>query len=188
VPHLSTGELLRAAVANGSPLGRAADGHMRAGRLVPDDLVLEILRERLGRPDATQGFLLDGYPRTQSQAETLERLAPLDVVVWFDVPAGTLGERLTGRRTCPRCGSVYNVVSRPPRVAGRCDHDGTELVHRPDDRPEAVEVRLRVFGEQTTPLLEHYRRRGLLQIVDGAGSPAEVTVRLRRPLGAPERL
>jgi len=188
VPHLSTGELLRAAVAEGSPLGRSADGHMRAGRLVPDDLVLEILRERLGRPDAARGFLLDGYPRTEAQAATLERLTALDVVVWFDVAPRTLTERLSGRWTCPRCGSVYNVAGRPPRTAGRCDLDGGELVQRPDDRPEAVEVRLKVFGEQTAPLLEHYRRRGLLEVVDGSGTPSEVAARLRQLLGVPESL
>lgn len=177
--HLSTGDLLRAAVAEGTELGRAADGHMRAGRLVPDEIVLALLRERLQRPDARAGFILDGYPRTPSQAETLEGLTPVDLVVWFEVPSATLMVRLTGRWSCPRCGSVYNVDSRPPRVRGRCDLDGTELVQRPDDRPEAVDVRLRVYAEQTAPLLEHYRRRGLLRSLDGSGSPREVAARLR---------
>lgn len=186
--HLSTGDLLRAAVAEGTELGRAADGHMRAGRLVPDELVLEILRERLGRPDASRGFILDGYPRTEAQASTLGTLTPIDLVVWFEVPSGTLVERLSGRWSCPRCGSVYNVVTRPPRTPGRCDRDGAELVQRPDDRPEAVEVRLKVFAQQTAPLLEHYRRVGLLRTVDGDGPPEVVTGRLRRLLGVAERL
>ncbi len=173
---------MRAAVADGTPLGLAADGHMRAGRLVPDELVLEILRERLSRPDTAPGFILDGYPRTIAQARTLESIAPLDRVVWFEVEAPVLVERLSGRRSCPRCGSVYNVVSKPPRVPGRCDRDGSELVQRPDDRPDAVSVRLRVFAEQTAPLLEHYRQTGLLQSLDGSGSAAEVAARLRRLL------
>ncbi len=181
--HLSTGDLLRAAVAEGTPLGRAADGHMRAGRLVPDELVLEILRERLARSDPSAGFILDGYPRTVAQAQTLETITPLDRVVWFEVDGPVLIERLSGRRSCPRCGSVYNVVSKPPRASGRCDRDGTELVQRPDDRPEAVAVRLRVFAEQTAPLLERYRREGLLRSLDGSGPAADVSARLRRLLG-----
>ncbi len=181
--HLSTGDLLRAAVAEGTALGRAADGHMRAGRLVPDELVLELLRERLARPDAAVGFILDGYPRTLAQARTLEGIASLDVVVWFDVAREVLAERLSGRRSCPRCGTVYNVVSKPPRRPGRCDRDGAALAQRPDDRPEAVEVRLRVFAEQTAPLLEHYRERGLLRTLDGSGAADTVTERLRRLLG-----
>jgi adenylate kinase len=152
---------------------------MRAGRLVPDELVLEILRERLARPDAAAGFILDGYPRTIAQARTLEGITPLDVVVWFEVDRGVLVQRLSGRRSCPQCGLVYNVVSKPPRLAGRCDRDGSELVQRPDDRPEAVEVRLRVFAEQTAPLLELYRREGLLRSLDGSGPAAEVSARLR---------
>jgi adenylate kinase len=184
IAHLSTGDLLRAAVAEGSELGRAADGHIRAGRLVPDELVLEILRERLHRSDAAAGFILDGYPRTLTQAETLERLTPLDAVVSFEVDPGTLVERLAGRRYCPGCGSVYNVALRPPRQPGRCDRDGTELLQRPDDRPEAVAVRLRVYAEQTAPLLEHYRRLGLLRPLDASGTANEVAGRLRRLLAS----
>jgi adenylate kinase len=187
IPHLSTGDLLRAAVAEGTPLGRAADGHMRAGRLVPDDLVLGILRERLARPDAARGFILDGYPRNLAQARTLEGIVPLDRVVWFEVDRPVLVARLSGRWACPRCGTVYNTASKPPREPGRCDHDGTELVQRPDDRPESVEVRLRVFAEQTAPLLERYRRLGLLTTLDGSGNEAAVAERLRRLL-AGERL
>jgi adenylate kinase len=180
--HLSTGDMLRAAVAEGSELGRAADGYMRAGRLVPDELVLRILGERLRRSDARAGFLLDGYPRTLAQAKTLEEITPLDAVVSFEVDPGALLARLTGRRFCPTCGSVYNVVSRPPREAGRCDRDGSELQQRPDDRREAVEVRLQVFAEQTAPLLNHYRHQGLLRPLNANGAPEEVAGRLRRLL------
>ncbi len=182
--HLSTGDLLRAAVAEGSDLGRAADGHIRAGRLVPDELVLAIVRERLGRPDARAGFILDGFPRNLAQARALEGFAPLELVVAFEIDPRQLVARLSGRRICPNCGTVYHLDARPPRVAGRCDRDGTELVQRPDDRPEAVEVRLRVYAEQTAPLLDYYRDLGLLRAVDVAGTPAEVASRLRRLIAA----
>jgi len=183
VPHLSTGDLLRAAVAAETPLGREAEGHIRAGRLVPDELVLGIVRERLAEPDARDGFLLDGFPRTIAQADALDRLTPIDVVVYFQVPTARLIERLAGRRICPKCQSVYNVRSRPPKIADRCDRDGTELVQRPDDRPGAVATRLQVYEEQTAPLLEFYRRRGWLRSIDADGPPDAVTARLRAELG-----
>ncbi len=179
IPHLSTGDLLRAAVATRTPLGLEAKGHMDAGRLVPDDLVLRILRERLAAPDAQAGFLLDGYPRNLAQARQLEAIAPVETVLAFELPARRLIERLSGRRVCPTCQSVYNVASRPPKVPGRCDRDGTELVQRPDDRPEAISTRLSVYAEQTAPLLDHYRRAGRLQPVDATGSPDEVAARVR---------
>jgi len=183
--HLSTGDLLRAAVAEGSELGRAADGHMRAGRLVPDDLVVAILKERLGRSDAAAGYILDGFPRTLIQAETLGRFASLDAVISLELDPGALVARLTGRRLCPTCGAVYNLLTQPPREAGRCDQEGAALVQRPDDRPDAVEVRLKVYAEQTAPLLEFYRRLGLLRRLDASGTPAEVAARLRQLLRPP---
>lgn len=181
--HLSTGDLLRNAVASGSAIGRAADGHIRAGRLVPDDLVVEILRARLREPDAAAGFILDGFPRTLPQAELLARLTPLEAVVSFEVDPNDLVRRLAGRRICPVCAAVYNVDSNPPRVPGRCDREGAELLQRPDDRPEAVQVRLKVYAEQTAPLLEHYRSKGLLRGLDASGPAAAVHERLRRLLG-----
>ncbi|HTS33890.1 MAG TPA: adenylate kinase [Thermoplasmata archaeon] len=179
IPHLSTGDLLRAAVAAKSPLGLQADGHMRSGGLVPDELVLQILQERLGKPDAASGFILDGFPRNPAQALALDRITPIDVVVSFDLPAEVLQRRLGGRRVCPTCHSVYNLSTQPPRVEGRCDREGTELVQRPDDRPEAVATRLKVYAEQTAPLLELYRSRGLLHPVDARGTPDEVRARVR---------
>ena len=179
IPHLSTGDLLRAAVAAGSPLGTEADGYMRAGKLVPDELVLKILEERLTRPDAKTGFLLDGYPRNLAQGETLARRTPVDAVVSFEVPADELVRRLSERRTCPKCQSVYHLTFQPPKMAGRCDHDGAELVQRPDDRPEAVQNRLKVYADQTAPLLDFYRQRGLLRPVDARGTPEEVARRIR---------
>ncbi len=177
--HLSTGDMLRAAVAARTPLGQEADGYMRAGQLVPDDLVLRILKDRLGQPDATAGFILDGFPRNLSQAEALDRITPIDGVISFELPSEILVRRLSARWICPKCQSVYNLESRPPRTPGRCDLDGSELVQRPDDRPEAVTTRLAVYAEMTAPLLEFYRRRGLLRPVDASGSPDEVAGRIR---------
>lgn len=178
IPHLSTGDLLRAAVAAGTPLGKEADGYMRAGRLVPDALVLRLLKERLGRPDAARGFVLDGYPRTLPQAEELARITPIDVAVWFEVEPHRLVDRLAGRRVCPTCQRVYHVLTRPPRRAGRCDDDDSELLQRPDDQPGAVAVRLEVYARDTAPLLQHFRSLGVLRTVDANGSPAEVGARV----------
>ncbi len=180
VPHLSTGDILRAAVAARTPRGLEAEDHIRAGRLVPDPLVLGLLRERLAAPDARTGFLLDGYPRNLAQARALEGLARVDRVLSFELPEERLVERLAGRRICPACASVYNVATAPPRTPGRCDRDGAELVQRPDDRPEAVSKRLRVFAEETAPLLAHYRELGLLRAIDASGPPGTVAERLRR--------
>jgi adenylate kinase len=182
IPHLSTGDILRAAVAAGTVLGREARGFMDAGRLVPDTLVLRMLAERLAAPDAHTGYLLDGFPRTIPQAEALEGLAPTDVVVSFDVPSHALIGRLSQRRVCPTCNSVYSLETHPPRVAGKCDRDGTELIQRPDDRPEAVSTRLKVYAEQTAPLLDFYRRRGRLRPIDALGTPVEVARRVREAL------
>lgn len=182
IPHLSTGDLLRAAVAARTPLGEKADGHMRAGRLVPDDLVLEIVHQRLAAPDALRGYLLDGFPRNLAQAEALSKFAELDHVVSFELAADVLVLRLSNRRVCPKCQSVYNLTTKPPKVPDRCDRDGTALVLRPDDRPEAVATRLKVYDEQTAPLLEYYRRKNLLRPIDANGTPEEVGHRLRRAL------
>jgi adenylate kinase len=183
IPHLSTGDMLRAAVAAGTPLGVEARSFMDAGKLVPDALVLRILSERISRPDARGGFVLDGYPRNLAQAQELDRITPVDAVVAFDLPLPVLIERLSGRRVCPKCQSVYHILSRPPRVIGRCDLDGTELVQRPDDLPEAVRTRLGVYAEQTAPLLRHYTERGLLRTLDARGEPQDVAQRLARLIG-----
>ncbi|MGP8077143.1 MAG: adenylate kinase [Thermoplasmata archaeon] len=178
VPHLSTGDLLRSAVAARTPLGLEAEGHIRAGRLVPDPLVLAILKERLQNPDCAGGFLLDGFPRNVAQAKELERISPLEGVLAFDLPFDVLIPRLSGRRVCPTCQAVYHVETQRPQRPGRCDRDGSELVLRPDDRPEAVRTRLTVYVEQTAPLLELYRARHLLRTVDASGSPDEVARRV----------
>lgn len=183
VPHLSTGDLLRAAVAAQSPLGQEADAHMRAGRLVPDELVLRMLAERLSAADARDGFLLDGFPRNVAQAVALSRITPVDCVIDFRIPSAHLVERLTQRRSCPKCGRVYNLRTRPPKVEGTCDDDGTRLVTRPDDREEAVRTRLRVYETETAPVGEYYRSRGLLRPIDATGDAHEVGHRIRAAIG-----
>ncbi len=179
VPHLSTGDLLRTAVRERSPLGIEAEGYMRAGRLVPDDLVLRLIRERLARPEAARGFLLDGFPRNRAQAEALESVTAIDRVVAFEIDPTLLIRRLGDRRVCPICATVYNLTTRPPKVDGRCDLDQAPLVHRPDDRPEAIRTRLEVYREETAPLEAFYRERGLLRPVRADGTPGEVAARVR---------
>jgi adenylate kinase len=187
IVHLSTGDLLRAAVAADTALGREADGYMRAGQLVPDDLVVRILRDRLNQPDTGDGFLLDGFPRTLNQAELLERFIPVDRVIAFDLPEELLTERLTQRWVCPVCRTLYNVATSPPRVRGRCDRDGSALEQRSDDRPEAVRTRLGVYHRQTQPLLAFYRDKGVLATLDARGDPTTVSSRLRAMVAvAPE--
>lgn len=182
IPHVSTGDMLRAAVAARTPLGLEAEGHMNSGGLVPDELVLGILRERLEQPDARAGFILDGFPRNIAQAEALGRFARVEQVFSFGLPEEQLVARLSDRWVCPKCQSVYNLSSQPPKVPGTCDRDGETLVQRPDDRPEAVRVRLRVYLEKTAPLLDYYRKRNLLHPIDARGTPDEVTARLRSAL------
>lgn len=183
IPHLSTGEMLRDAVRDRSPLGVEAERFMSAGLLVPDDLVFGVLGERIARPDARNGFLLDGYPRNRDQAETLAGLTTIDHVLYFHLPEAVLMERLTQRRHCPICGRIYNVVTRPPRVPDRCDDDGAPLLRRPDDAPDAVRTRIRTYRERTVPVLAYYTDRGLLRTVEASGTPTEVTGRLRALLG-----
>jgi adenylate kinase len=176
IPQVSSGDLLRDAVARGTDLGRRAKAAMDAGELVTDDIVLGLIRERLGRPDAAAGFILDGYPRNVAQAGALDALLadlgqPLDSVVLMKVDEKALVRRLTGRRTCPACGKVFNVYSSPSTLGDRCDNPehGAEaplLKQRDDDREDVIANRLKVYGEQTSPLIEHYRTRGLLRVVD----------------------
>ena len=171
-----------------TPLGAEADGYMREGKLVPDALVLSILKERLAQPDAQRGFVLDGYPRTLAQAEALARITSIDAAAWFQLSSAELVRRLAGRRICPGCHRVYNVETRPPRSPGVCDDDGRLLLQRSDDRPEAVAERLKVYERETAPLLEHFRAQRLLRPVDASGTPEAVATRLTQLFGkAPAR-
>ena len=188
VPQVSTGDLLREAVAAGTDLGRAAKAVMDAGQLVDDRTMLGIIRERLARRDAKAGFILDGFPRTIVQAEGLARLLgelgqPLDAVVLFDIDPVVLEKRLAGRRTCRRCGRVFHVDSNPPRAGDRCtDGNPHDLVQRPDDDEDTVRRRLAVYRERTQPLIDHYEKQGLLRRIDADGSLDEVDARLEAAL------
>lgn len=183
LPHVSTGDLFREHRAKGTELGKRAQEFMDSGRLVPDDLVLDMLFERVAQPDAARGFLLDGFPRTLPQAEALEkRLGTGAQVRVLDLRVGdkVLVERLTGRRTCKGCGNVHHVRTSPPKATGRCDRCAGELYVRTDDQPATVEKRLAVYREQTQPLQGYYQKRGLLQETDGERSPDEVFRSLRK--------
>lgn len=182
VPQVSSGDLLRDAVARGTELGKQAKSVMDAGQLVSDDIVLGLIRERLSRPDAANGFILDGFPRNIDQANSLNTLLeeigqPLDAVLLLDVRNETLMQRLAGRRICQKCGTVYNIHSLPPGVTV-CEKDGTELYQRPDDREEVIGKRLSVYDQQTKPLIEHYSKLGLLRKVAGEGELEEVSERM----------
>ena len=180
VPHLSTGDMFREHVSRGTPLGLRAKPIMERGELVPDDLVLSMVEDRISRPDCDDGFILDGFPRTLPQAERLDeilrrRFDTEPLVVHFLVDQNQLMRRLTGRRTCASGGEIYNIYDHPPKVPGRCDRDGGELVQRPDDREEVIAERLAGYERQTRPLVDHYRRRGVLTDVDGMVAPGSVT-------------
>jgi adenylate kinase len=175
--HISTGDMFRAAVAAGTPFGLKANEYMKRGELVPDDVVIGLVAERLAKDDAVEhGFILDGFPRTKIQAEELQRLLGpdgLDAAVDIDVPTDTVIERISGRRVCTTCGTPYH-VDAPPKVGWICDKDGGEVVQREDDTPEAVTKRLELYEKATRPLLDFYEGLGLLVTVDGVGDPDEV--------------
>ena len=188
VPQISTGDMFRAAVRAGTPLGLEAKRYMDAGQLVPDAVTIGLVRERLAQPDCRQGFLLDGFPRTVAQAEGLAEVlrdlgVNLDGVLYFDVPDEVVVERLSGRRVCPACGATYHVRFDPPRQAGVCDRCGGELVQRPDDREETVRERLAVYRRQTEPLVDYYRQAGLLRTVHADRPIAEVEAEIGRLTG-----
>jgi len=185
--QISTGDLLRGAVAAGTELGKKAQAAMDAGDLVSDDIVLGILRARLGEGDTGHGFILDGFPRNLAQAEALDGVLaevgqPLDAVVLLDVDPEVLMKRLTGRRTCSVTGKLLNIYFSPQTELDACVEAGGELIHRADDNEDTISNRLRVYREQTEPLVAHYRDTGLLQIVSGEGEIDAVYQRLRQAL------
>jgi adenylate kinase len=179
IPHISTGDMFRAAVSARTPLGLSAKQYMDSGRLVPDSVTVGIVRERLGGADCEKGFLLDGFPRTVVQAVALDELLAdmskrIDVVLNISVPEDTLFQRMAGRRSCKDCGAVYNAAFQPPRRAGICDKCGGALVRRSDDEAATVRERLNVYRGQTAPLLDYYSKRGSLLDIDGNREAADV--------------
>jgi adenylate kinase len=179
IPQVSTGDLLREAVAAGTPLGMRAKAAMDAGQLVSDDIVLGMIQERLSKPDAQKGFILDGFPRNIPQAEALDKMLanldkPLQSSILIDVDFDLLMQRLTGRRTCQSCGQMYNVYTTPPRVEGICDKCGGTVVQRSDDNEATISNRLKVYEAQTAPLVDYYRKQGKLRTVQGIGEIKDI--------------
>lgn len=188
VPHVSTGDIFRSNIKNGTELGRKAKEYMDKGALVPDELTVEIVRDRLSQFDCKYGFILDGFPRTIPQAEYLEdALAKmgkkLDVVLNIDVRDDVIVRRLSGRRVCSSCGAPYHVSNNPPKADGVCDTCGGSVVQRDDDREETVAKRLKTYHDQTEPLIDFYGRKGYLKTVDGEGSVEETLDRTIKALG-----
>ena len=189
VPHISTGDMFRDHIARNTELGQKVKSITASGQLVPDEVTNALVKDRLSRADVAPGLILDGYPRTVPQAEYLDGLLrslgrALDRVVSYEVAVETVVERISGRRSCPKCGAVYHVSQNPPRKAGLCDREGAELVQRPDDRSENVRVRLSEYEAKTAPLKRFYREKGLLSEVDGVGSTEGILAATRRVLGA----
>ena len=182
VPRVSTGDILRRNVAQATDLGKRAKTYMESGKLVPDELVIAMTAERLKEPDARNGFILDGFPRTIPQAEALSHLTPIDAVVNLFLEPEELVKRSAGRRVCPKCESVYHVVSNPPKKAAICDKCGTALVTRPDDREEVVRTRIETYERQTAPLIQYYKDRGLLREVYASGLIDEISQRVEEAL------
>jgi adenylate kinase len=174
IPQISTGDMLRAAVKNGTALGKQAKAFMDAGGLVPDEVVIGIVKERLAEPDCGKGFILDGFPRTIPQAEALDRVAKelgkeIRFVLSLEVDQDELMERLCGRRTCTGCGAMYHVTFNPPKVGGKCDKCGTALIQRDDDKAETIKNRLANYNKATAPLLDYYRNTGKIRSVMASG-------------------
>ena len=190
VPHVSTGDILREAVRAGTALGRRVRGILESGQLVSDDLMRELITERLGQDDAREGFILDGFPRTQEQVKildgVLEQLSiSLDAAYVLAAPEDEIVHRLGGRRVCPKCSEVYHLETKPPASAGVCDACGSALVQRADDTETIIRDRLRVYADRTLPVAAAYRDRGLLREIDASGSPATGAERLRQTVGKP---
>jgi adenylate kinase len=189
VPQVASGDLLRTAVRKKTALGREAKRYMDKGALVPDDLVLKLIEERLSQPDAASGFILDGFPRTVAQAETLNAMLKtggprqLDKVIAIMVPDEEIVKRISGRRTCKNCGAMYHLIYDPPRNQDLCNSCNGELYQRDDDAEDTVRMRLDVYAATMRPLLEYYERAGLLKQIDGIGRPEEIQQRIVEALG-----
>lgn len=188
IPHISAGEILRQAVRVGTPVGRRVRPYVESGKLVPDDLMGDLIGERIGGNDGAKGFILDGFPRTVEQVAILDRILSrlgyeVDRVCILTAPEEEIVRRLSGRRTCPSCGAVYHLESKPPRSPGVCDRCSSALVQRPDDAEDVIRERLRVYERQTLPAAEAYRGRSLLREVDGTGDPDAVLHRLEGCIG-----
>lgn len=189
IPHISTGDIFRANIKNGTELGKKAKGYMDAGKLVPDELVCDLVADRIAKDDCKNGCILDGFPRTIPQAEALEEAVAklgtkIDYAVNIDVPDEAIITRMSGRRACTSCGATYHLVHNPPKKEGICDVCGAELVLRDDDKPETVRTRLDVYHSQTQPLIDFYNKKGKLVTVDGTQSMEAVFAGILEAIGA----
>jgi adenylate kinase len=189
--QVSTGDILRKAVADQSPLGKEASDYIKRGALVPDSVIVNLVAERLKEKDCQQGFILDGFPRTIPQAQGLEEILRkmglgLQSVLLVQVPDAVIVERLAGRRTCKNCGALYHLNFKPSTKESTCDRCGGELLQRDDDREETISARLKVYDIQTAPLVDYYRQRGILREIDGVGKVEDIRNRIIKALGGPE--
>jgi len=190
IPVITTGDMLREAVSEGTELGKQADGYMKKGELVRDDIVIGIVEERMGKSDLDRGFILDGFPRSVRQAEALDRIlnkleTMIDTVLYIDAKPETILERLSLRRSCSNCGAIYHLKYKPPENEGVCNECGGELFHREDDREEIILHRFEVYEKQTYPILERYENRGKVQRMDGEINIEEISDEVERILGPP---
>lgn len=188
IPQISTGDILRKAVADGTPLGKEAKSFMDKGELVPDSVVIGLIQERLKQDDTKKGYILDGFPRNTAQAETLDKMLkdmgmPLDSALSVDVPKDDLMKRLTGRRTCKKCQQMYNVYFSPAKKDGVCDKCGGELFQRDDDKEATIKKRLDVYEAQTAPLIDYYKKKGMLKSISGTGSIEDIFSKVCAALG-----
>ncbi len=188
IPHISTGDILREAVKQGTSLGQKAQEYMNKGELVPDEIVIGIVVERIQQPDCNNGFMLDGFPRTVVQAEALDeelrkRKQELDAVLSFEVDEDEIVRRISGRRICEKCGAVYNINTEPTTKKEVCDQCGGKLITRPDDEPEAVRRRLQVYKSQTEPLINYYKQKSILKPIKAVGTVEEIFSRIEKALG-----
>lgn len=179
IPHVSTGDIFRENIKNRTELGKKVEEILNSGKLVPDEITLEIIKERLDKPDCENGFILDGFPRTVKQATDLEKITSIDRVVYLDVPEWLLLKRLSSRVVCNKCGKIYNLLSVKPKKEGICDACGGELIRRKDETPEAIKIRLKEYEEKTKPIADYYKEKGLVLTVtcDKMDSPPEENVK-----------
>jgi adenylate kinase len=186
VKHISTGDILRENVRNSTPLGKEAKKYMDAGKLVPDTVLIDIIKDRLAKPDVKNGWMLDGYPRTNPQAEAMEKIMPtlgqkLNVVLNIDVPDNELVDRLSGRRMC-KCGASYHIQFNPPKESGKCDVCHENLYHRDDDKAEAIMKRLETYHNQTQPLIDYYSKKGIIANIKGSGDIQQISAEISKVL------
>ena len=181
---LSTGNLLREAVNEGTELGKQVESLMKTGALLPDELIISLVREKLASDECKNGVIFDGFPRTESQAKALDELTDIPMAMAFAVPDENIIERMSSRRTCPKCQKTYNLKVLPPKIAGKCDDCGTELYVRPDDDPEVVKKRLEVYHKETESIIDYYRKSCRLVAIDGTQHPDDVSKQALKALGA----